>query len=709
MRKIAIIAPCVLPVPAVKGGAVEELVTGLIEENEVKKLCEIDVFTIDDDYRKYKDLVFTNIITIKTTMFSAFIDKISDKIYRRVYNSSSRRVLDLDIINAFLSQFEDAEYNYSAVIVENIASTAVRIAECCREKFNFPIYFHMHNDVDVYRSPQDIRRLVDYGVQFIAVSNYIRGRILECASDAIVHVLYNGINLANYDNGNLICKRNGEDFHFLYAGRIIPAKGVIELVGAFNKLLEIIPESERRKLHLDIIGFSDGKYSLYEKRVIKEAKKYNANISCKNRIATSDMAKVYSVYDAVVMPTISEEPFGLVALEAMAVGKPLITTNSGAIPEIVGDCAAIVDKNVDFESKLTSVMMKVISDQEYRNELAIKAHVRALSNPDFDIGNYYRNACNIFLSEEQSPLISVIVPVYNVATILQRCVDSLLAQSYKNTEIILVDDGSNDDSGRICDDYAAGDSRIKVVHQKNMGLPGARNTGIDVSSGEFIFFCDSDDTIMPDTLNYLLNTSFAFNADIVACGFSHVNEDYYCGAGEEKIFTSQYPGVWSGRKSVIEMMRNNNVCTVAWNKLYKKELFKDIRFTDIKCHEDEATIYKLLYRAGIVVYTPKSFYKYYQRNGSIMRDGIEKRYKFLLDAFRNRIDYFAAKGDEELCEHSRISLLEGIKYAYRNVDNEIEKSQLSKMYAENIDFFNSPVVYGLRKKIALWIWKYVKY
>ncbi len=690
MKRIAIITPCILPVPASKGGAVEGLITKIINDNERLKDYSIDLFTIADDAGSNNSFSYTNTIKVESSGIIRTIDRLSDKYYRTVPGLSSTRKFDDLIVKSFSDRLKEIQGSYDAVIVENIMSTAAEIAKICRGSYDFPIYFHMHNDVDTYRSPEYIRELTRVGVQFIAVSDYIKKRILQQDANAKVYTLYNGVDLSEYRR---IEKRTQDVTTFLYAGRIIPGKGVKELLLAFDRLAD--------NAKLVIAGFS-GLDKRYEGEIHRLADK-SENIECIDQIPAKEMPSLYEKADVVVMPTIDEEPFGLVALETMAKGIVLITTNSGALPEVVGDGACIVDKTGDFVANIADAMAKVAEDAACRHELSDRAYRRAHAMKEFDLANYYQGFCQI-IGEEQitdEDTISVIVPVYNVSPYLRRCLDSITDQTYSNLEIVLVDDGSTDDSGSICEEYASKDERIRVIHQDNMGLSGARNTGIESASGKYLFFCDSADYLKNDALEKMLHRLKRDHADVVASGFTWVYDDPSKEYPYGKSFTDDKPGSWSGHESVIQMMRSNNICTVAWNKLYKKNLFEDIRFPLGVKNEDEATTYKLLYKAGMVSYIPEVLYNYYQRDESIMHEELDGRYRDFLTAIYDRMAFFKEKDEDDLVQHSRLTLLEWIKYSYRNIDNRQEKNNLLGEYKNNINFSNAPSVMGRKKQQAL--------
>ncbi len=702
MKRIAIITPCILPVPATKGGAVEALINRIIDDNELFKGCEVDLFTIADASYDRFDYDSTNLIELEYGKITRLTDRVLDKYCRSIAKCSSKRLIDNTIVKVFEKRLQEIDGEYQAVIVENMMSTAVKLVHMCEGKYEFPFYFHMHNDIDIYRSAEYIAELVKYGVQFISVSEYLKGNIQKCNPSAKVFTLYNGVDLTEYKRSP---QKESKQTSYLYAGRVIPDKGVKELLSAFILFYNQLDQKEKENVKLDIVGFS-GIDADYENEIKKIAGSY-PNITCKDQIPKEQMADLYDQADVVVMPTLVEESFGLVALETMAKGKALITTNSGALPEVIADTAIIVDKSMDIVKPLSDAMMKLYRDVDYRNALGEAAYKRS-RNDIFDISIYYQGFLDIINNDITDEKISVIVPVYNVAEYLGKCVDSIMGQTYKNLEILLVDDGSKDNSGEICDEYALKDSRIRVIHQKNGGLSAARNTGLNAASGEYVFFCDSDDYIELDALEKLHSKLAADNADIVACGFSEVWEKEGK-VTNKKAFTSNSTGRWSGHESIIQMMRTNNICTVAWNKLYKRDLFDDVRFPEGRVHEDEATIYKALYKAKIVSFLPVSLYNYIQRNESIMHSQNDKRNDDLIMAGTERVSFFRDKNEIELMEYSLMALLEFVKDIYRKTKDNGRKKELSSLYNQLLKENSIPDVLGNKKKIALCAWKYIKY
>lgn len=215
-----------------------------------------------------------------------------------------------------------------------------------------------------------------------------------------------------------------------------------------------------------------------------------------------------------------------------------------------------------------------------------------------------------------NPLISVIVPVYNVERYLNKCLQSIIHQSYDNLEIILIDDGSTDNSGKIIDEYGKRDSRIKIVHQENGGLSKARNAGLNMMRGDYVTFIDSDDFVTLDYVSYLfrLIENTRFQAKLSLCSlmnhYSRTNKDINCGNGLEKVI--------SGKKCIEMMCYHDLVDTCAYAKLAKRELYDTVRFPNGKLFEDIGTTYQLFLQCDKVACGFKAKYYYNIRSNSIV-------------------------------------------------------------------------------------------
>lgn len=215
------------------------------------------------------------------------------------------------------------------------------------------------------------------------------------------------------------------------------------------------------------------------------------------------------------------------------------------------------------------------------------------------------------------PVLSIIVPVYRVEKYLRKCVDSILSQTFKDFELILVDDGSPDSCGKICDEYAMLDSRIRVIHQANKGLSAARNAGLDICKGKFIAFVDSDDYIEPNMYEILIRNIIKHNTDIAVCGIKNYfdnkpqnNETESCESFKEMVLT---------KEQCFDMIfsKNDIITVVAWNKVYRREVFSNIRYPEGQIYEDIYVIVDILSQCNAVFVTAAKLYNYRRHNGSI--------------------------------------------------------------------------------------------
>ena len=269
-------------------------------------------------------------------------------------------------------------------------------------------------------------------------------------------------------------------------------------------------------------------------------------------------------------------------------------------------------------------------------------------------------------------LVSVIVPLYNVEAYLPACLDSLRAQTHRDFEVILVDDGSGDGSGAICDAYAAKDERFCVLHQANAGVAAARNAGLDRARGSHISFVDSDDEVSPRFLETLL----AAGADVAQCGFV-TERGGLAGAGApaggQALGGAPAPAAncegharaagqaapvpaferMSGRDASRALqLDGTGTWGVLWNKLYRASLFEGVRFPAGRQHEDEFAVWRTLWAAANVATCAEPLYFYRQRPGSIMAAGVSARSLDALVALEERGAFYRAQADEELADLS---------------------------------------------------------
>lgn len=276
-------------------------------------------------------------------------------------------------------------------------------------------------------------------------------------------------------------------------------------------------------------------------------------------------------------------------------------------------------------------------------------------------------------------LISIIVPVYKVEQYLPRCIASLVGQTYKNIEIILVDDGSPDKCGEICDEYAKKDKRIKVIHKANGGLSSARNAGLDIAIGKYICFVDSDDYLMENYIERLHKSITENNADIAQCEFIETSDDEVVLTKENFVET-----VFNGEEMIGKIYDYYGIYVstiVVWTKIYKKELFENIRFPIGRIHEDEATTYKLFYKAKKVAVTNEKLYCYFKADGSITRSGFSVKKIDYLRAVEERAEFFKEKGLIEFyIRDIKNYMVTSVKYSMKISDKKIKKELMEKSH-----------------------------
>ena len=281
------------------------------------------------------------------------------------------------------------------------------------------------------------------------------------------------------------------------------------------------------------------------------------------------------------------------------------------------------------------------------------------------------------------PLVSVIVPIYNVENYLRKSVDSIINQSYKNLEIILVDDGSPDNCPDICEEYAEKDSRVRVIHKENGGLSDARNAGTDIAKGEYISYIDSDDWIDSETIKLTLEKMLEVGAEIGAFNVLVVYEGEQVTPDLSEDFE-----VMNSEQAIATTMRNTKVKTTAWNKIYKSEILKDLRFPKGRLNEDEFFTFRVLDRAEKIVYIHRQCYYYLQRKNSIMGEYKINRLD-MIDGVRERM-LMIEKKYPSLYSQAKAIMCEVCLYHYqlllknRNVDIDNQGKKKLKKYRSQL-------------------------
>lgn len=290
--------------------------------------------------------------------------------------------------------------------------------------------------------------------------------------------------------------------------------------------------------------------------------------------------------------------------------------------------------------------------------------------------------------------ISVIIPVYNVKKYLSECLDSVVNQTYKNLQIILVDDGSTDFSGKICDEYANNDNRIIVVHQKNAGAGAAKNTGLELIDGDYFSIIDSDDYIELDMYEKMVNSLEKYNADIVQCLFRNV---YVNDSFDRKYkIKGNYPKVLTPKNFLKEYLYDWKYAIFA-NKVFKSSLLKDIRFPVGRKIDDEFFTYKLVCNAKKVVNIDNILYNYRMRKTSVMNENDTDRLIYdRIDCFVERYDYIRKKYPS-LDKKYLTKLYDSLLYYKTQVNNteKLEKyiSKIQKPKINKIDKINEIMRY----------------
>ena len=297
---------------------------------------------------------------------------------------------------------------------------------------------------------------------------------------------------------------------------------------------------------------------------------------------------------------------------------------------------------------------------------------------------------------ERKGYITVIVPVYNVEKYLDRCMESILHQTYAQLEIILVDDGSKDSSGRICDIYAQKDSRVQVIHKANGGLSSARNAALDIVQGEYIGFVDSDDYISVDMFEQLYQACEKNNSDIAICC-------HYTQRGDKLLIEAPIEDedrLYTNREALEVLLRDQGMKNYVWDKLYKASLFQEIRFPEGKNYEDIATTYQLFYRARRLCRIPQYLYYYQIREGSISshvedRKWLENCYQIIVSQTERY--YFMQEQKEEhlasLCLAQIVPYLyEYIRLGIRLHTSLYREEILEFLHTEKEHIENSPIL-----------------
>ena len=329
-------------------------------------------------------------------------------------------------------------------------------------------------------------------------------------------------------------------------------------------------------------------------------------------------------------------------------------------------------------------------------------------------------------------LISVIIPVYKVEAYLRCCLDSVLAQTYTELEIILVDDGSPDGCPAICDAYAGRDARVKVIHQKNAGLSGARNAGMDIARGKYFAFIDSDDFVALDFIERLYDACVSTGSDMAICRWDYVHgheardadaafgrlvleengpeaEPLEKDDGADKRGTNVPTISFTGRELMENLYRKPDGAyfVVAWNKLYRRELFDGIRYPLGRIHEDEATTHRIFHRVQRGVFVDRTLYGYFVSPDSITH-GFNPRRLDWITGVSERLDFFEENGYEELMPRALQAFADGMIDIYFGLvdhqpENRAERKRIQALVREGQGRIKKYGRFPLRTAIGYWL------
>ena len=313
---------------------------------------------------------------------------------------------------------------------------------------------------------------------------------------------------------------------------------------------------------------------------------------------------------------------------------------------------------------------------------------------------YFRS----WIINKMDKLVSVIVPVYNVQEFVGECIESIINQTYTNMEIILVDDGSTDQSGVICDEYAKKDKRISVIHKENGGLSDARNAGVIQAKGEYISFVDSDDYLAPETISKFYKELNLHDCDIAVCNIMRFYDD---GTTDEFYVPTYETTILKGNDK-FETLKQPSVC----NKLFKAKLFTDIKFPKGKFYEDTFVYHVLAYRAKKIVLTGYAGYWYRLRKSSILGEQkINEKYFDAVEAIWERTCFLIEKDVHPYAEEACLSLYVATanveKYLTKNCSNTVKLHKVREQYKTAYDYLMTNKNTGIKQKIRLVLLKVI--
>lgn len=300
------------------------------------------------------------------------------------------------------------------------------------------------------------------------------------------------------------------------------------------------------------------------------------------------------------------------------------------------------------------------------------------------------------------PEISVIVPVYKVEKYIRRCVESILCQTYSDFELWLVDDGSPDNSGIICDEYAEKDRRVKVIHKDNGGLSDARNAALDAMQGKYVFFVDSDDWISRDALE---STYLAIKRTGAKVATGNIVSVYENGRKKELYSPTKAEKILNGEEVLTTLLRPN-----ACNRLYAAELFRNLRYPVGRLYEDVFVYHRILEQIDSMVLTGVDSYYYFVRDGSIMNMAYNIKFTDIVDAVYERAKWLDSIGQRVLSDETRLFVYSQVAVAYAHLNKKNEEhakrlKELKVIYDECYEKMKKSKHIGWKQKVRMFILK----
>lgn len=390
MKSIAIITPMILPVPALSGGAVEELITKIIFGNEKTAKFQIDLYTIEDTALNDFHFKYTNIVQVALPTLLKKMEKYRDKMKRVLKSQGICREIDKLVVK------EVCKKEHDIFVVENMSA----IYRLLRRKTDKPIYFHLHNQIDLYRTVSDLGLMEERGDKILTISEYMRQAVLQVSPKAKCVCLTNSVDYSRFhpqEKNTEFMKNLGISENktvFLYAGRILQQKGVKELIQAFLKAKE-----EVQGITLLLVGTGmferRGKKIPYELEVEKLLEG-ESDIVVTGFVSPDKMPGIYACADVGVVPSLWKEAFGMVALEMLGMNIPMIVAKTGGLIEIVDEsCAEIIDVKESFVEDLSRTMVKMAQNVTFREQMREAAKERVQCHPEFDDSTYFERFCNL--------------------------------------------------------------------------------------------------------------------------------------------------------------------------------------------------------------------------------------------------------------------------------------------------------------------------